>query len=253
MKLHLKIRNEAKLVLLTLAAIISVAVVNVKESSRICKEVHISIINPEFSNFVAEDEVRALVTGDQAVPVVGSPYSRIVLKEIEKRAESNTYIQEAQAFKDHKGNLLVDIYIAKPIARIIRQGKKDLYISDQGNLIETTARYTTRVILISGAFADNLSENLKKDAAHRKLFEFLVHINGDPFWKAQISQLHIDSDGDIILYPQVTRQFVQFGKVDGWEAKLFKLRVFYDKILPFKGWNTYTKVNLEYDNQIICE
>lgn len=253
MKTRFKIRNEAKIALLLLAAILSVAVVDVKESARVCKDVQVSIINPDRSDFVAEDEVRRLVTGDQSVPVVGSPYRRIDLKEIEKRAESNAYIQEAQAFKDHKGNLLVDVYIARPIARVIQQGKKDLYISDLGYLIETSGRYTSRVPLISGAYVDHFRENLKKDIQQKNLFEFLMYIHNDEFWKAQVSQLEIDGEGDIILYPQVTRQLVHFGNVQGWEKKLTKLKIFYDKILPFKGWNTYTKVNLKYDNQIICE
>ena len=63
----------------------------------------------------------------------------------------------------------------------------------------------------------------------------------------------MNKDGEMILYPQVTRQYVQFGTIDDWERKMAKLKIFYDRILPFKGWNSYTRVNLKYDNQIICE
>jgi cell division protein FtsQ len=147
----------------------------------------------------------------------------------------------------------VDVYITRPIARILRSGKKDIYISDQGNLIETSTQYTSRVLLISGGYVSQFSKNLKKDPVQRKLFEFLNYIHKDEFWKAQISQIDMNADGELILYPQVTKQYIQFGTLDDWEKKMYKLRIFYNKILPFKGWNSYTRVNLVYENQIICE
>ena len=63
----------------------------------------------------------------------------------------------------------------------------------------------------------------------------------------------IDRHGDIILYPQVTRQLIEFGKAEHFEEKFRKLRYFYTKILPSKGWNHYARVNVEFEHQIICE
>jgi len=57
----------------------------------------------------------------------------------------------------------------------------------------------------------------------------------------------------MVLYPQVTKQMVEFGKPEDIEVKFKKLRIFYTEILPKKGWNRYEKVNLKYRDQIIAE
>jgi cell division protein FtsQ len=197
--------------------------------------------------------VAKLITGDRSVALVGNTYGRIDLKEIETRTETNTYIQEAEAYKDHRGDLIVDAYIARPIARIMQNGKPDLYITDKGNLVKTSTNYTSRVLLITGDYVKNFRQNLRQDSAQQVLFNFLEYIYNDDFWKAQIAQIDINSDGEMTIYPQVTKQYVQFGTLDEWPEKMEKLKIFYDKILPFKGWNAYTRVNLIYENQIICE
>jgi cell division protein FtsQ len=253
MKLNWHIRREVKVTVILLLAVISIALVEKRQSQIICTSIHINIINPEQSNFVDENEIRRLVTADKSVPLVGSAYPRIYLKEIESRTESNLYIQEAQVYKDHRGNVFVDVYIARPIARILRPGVNDTYISDKGNLIATSTKYTSRVLLVSGNYVNNLNKNLRKDKSQRDLYDFLSFIYNDKFWKAQISQVEINSEGEMILYPQVTKQYIQFGPIEDWKKKMYKLKIFYSKILPFKGWNNYSRVNLVYENQIICE
>jgi cell division protein FtsQ len=78
-------------------------------------------------------------------------------------------------------------------------------------------------------------------------------IDEDEFWKAQIAQIEIDKAGEMLIYPQVGKQVIEFGTADNYEVKLKKLKLFFKKILPYKGWNTYTKVNIKYNNQIVCE
>ena len=36
------------------------------------------------------------------------------------------------------------------------------------------------------------------------------------------------------------------------EIKIKKMMTFYDKIIPKHGWEKYSEINLEYQNQIIC-
>jgi len=78
-------------------------------------------------------------------------------------------------------------------------------------------------------------------------------INEDPFWRAQVAQLDMNSQGEITIYPQVTGQVVEFGKAEDFERKFLKLMVFYKEILPQKGWTKYERVNLTYDGQVIAQ
>ena len=83
--------------------------------------------------------------------------------------------------------------------------------------------------------------------------EFLIFINQDEMWKAQIAQLAVNEDNELTLWPQMTKQLILFGPADEIEEKFKKLKLFYKEVLPKKGWNTYSSVNLKYKNQIVCK
>ncbi len=79
------------------------------------------------------------------------------------------------------------------------------------------------------------------------------YVEQDEFWKAQISQMNIDKNGNINMSTQVSKQIVEFGKPVDIEEKFRKLKIFYKDILPTKGWNSYNRVSIKFKNQIVCE
>ena len=47
-------------------------------------------------------------------------------------------------------------------------------------------------------------------------------------------------------------KYVYLGKLENFENKLARLKEFYQKGLNQVGWNKYSRINLEFSNQIIC-
>ena len=86
-----------------------------------------------------------------------------------------------------------------------------------------------------------------------KVFDLLRYIEQDDFWRAQIAHVLVREDGEVELYPQVTKQKIEFGEPKDFEEKFSKLMTFYKEILPRKGWNHYDRVNVKFKDQIICE
>jgi cell division protein FtsQ len=58
---------------------------------------------------------------------------------------------------------------------------------------------------------------------------------------------------DLILYQQVGKQTIEFGKPEEIEEKFSRINIYYKEILPQKGWNTYSRVNVKFKGQIVCE
>jgi cell division protein FtsQ len=250
----INIRNEIKLFVLFVLAFSAIAFVERKQDYKKIQELNILIHDEGNNYFLDQEEVHKLVTADNSDFLIGREYAEVDLKAIEGRVRQNEYVSTTQAFKDLSGNLTIEISLCKPIARIIRSDKPDSYICESGKIIPTSEKFTPRVLLISGDYLDDVnSGNLQADSAYQSLFGLVKYIIRDPFWKAQISQINIDRRGDVILYPQVTKQYIEFGKVENVGEKFLKLKYFYKKILPHKGWNHYARVNLEYEHQIICE
>lgn len=254
MKWKLNIRREIKVAVSLLAISFLIAFSERKQGGSVCKDIVVELDNLHENHFLDEADVMKLVEGSgQKIKGVG--IDRIDLKTIENKIKYDKHILDAELFGDLKGNLIVNVELRRPIARIVQSDAPDAYVAEDGVIMPVSEKYTSRVILISGPFVKQLleDEDLTKSEDGMRLKEMIEFINADDFWKAQIAQLDINSNGKITIYPQVTGQRVEFGRAENFEAKFKKLMIFYKEILPQRGWTRYERVNLEYEGQIIAE
>lgn len=254
MKWKLNIRREIKVAVSLLAISFLIAFSERKQGGSVCKDIVIELDNLHGNHFLDEADVMKLVEGSgQSIRGVG--IDRIDLKTIERKIKYDKHILDAELFGDLKGNLIVNVELRRPIARIVQSDAPDAYIAEDGVIMPVSEKYTSRVILISGPFVKRLleDEDLSKSEEGLQLKKMIEFINEDDFWKAQIAQLDINSNGKITIYPQVTGQRVEFGRAENFETKFKKLMIFYKEILPQRGWTRYERVNLEYEGQIIAE
>ena len=225
-----------------------------KQGGAVCKDVVVELDNLHENHFMDEADVMKLVE-NSGQAIKGISISRINLKAIESKLKYDKHILDADLYGDLKGNLVVDVELRRPIARIVQSDAPDAYISEDGVIMPVSEKYTSRVMLISGAFVKGLLESgdLNKTEEGKQILEMIEFINDDRFWKAQVAQLDINSAGKISIYPQITGQRVEFGKPENIEVKFKKLMIFYKDILPQRGWTRYERVNLEYEGQVIAE
>jgi cell division protein FtsQ len=254
MKWKLNIRREIKVATALLAISFLIAFSERKQGGSVCKDIVIELDNLHGNHFLDEADIMKLVEGSgQSIKGIG--IDRINLRAIEKKIKYDKHILDAELFGDLKGNLIVNVELRRPIARIVQSDAPDAYIAEDGVIMPVSEKYTSRVILISGPFVKRLleDEDLSKSEEGLQLKEMIEFINDDDFWKAQIAQLDINDSGKIMIYPQVTGQRIEFGKAEDFELKFKKLMIFYKEILPQRGWTKYDRVNLEYEGQIIAE
>ena len=89
--------------------------------------------------------------------------------------------------------------------------------------------------------------------AGEPLLALLQYIRESDLWRAQIAELSVDEAGDVTLWPQVGNYRIEFGKPDGVEMKFKKVKLFYTRIAPQKGWDRYHRVSVQFRNQLVCE
>ena len=173
---------------------------------------------------------------------------------IEKNILANPFVKEIKLYQDLSNKLIVDLVQYQPIARLVSENKKDFYIDLHGNIFPTSTKFSERVLLIHTD--DNINYDLKNINSTdygKKIFTMINYIINDTFLSKIISEIDINYDKNIIIYPQVSKQKIIFGYPEQIDVKFDKLMLFYKKILPAKGWNTYKTVNLKFKNQIICD
>ena len=253
MKANFSIRKEVKVTAVIVGLSFLIAFTERKQGGEMCRDVVVQIENIHENHFLDEADIMQLVEGS-GQPIKGIGISRIKLKEIERKLKFDKHILDAELFGDLKGNLIVKVELRRPIARIVQNDAPDAYIAEDGVIMPVSEKYTSRVLLISGAVKHLLeSEDLNTTEEGKQLLQMIEYINADRFWKAQVAQLDIEKNGKINMYPQVTGQLVEFGKPENWEVKFNKLMIFYKEILPTRGWARYERVNLEYEGQVIAE
>lgn len=249
-----KILKPLKIGLFVILLFGSIGFASKKFDQKTCISIEVNIKNQFENYFINENDVIEIVTNRGEKSILGQPLADINLKAIETELYHNKFIRNAEVFKDHSGRLLINIDQSRPIARLMSDKMSDRYISNMGEVLPLSRRYTARVMLIDGPFADNAKMyDLNKTEKGRQFMDLLQFIESDKFWKAQIAQMNIDSKGNITMYTQVSKQAIEFGQPIEIKEKFRNLSIFYKEILPSKGWNTYNKVNVKYKNQIVCE
>ena len=237
--------------ILSLIVIFSLIAFESREyKNEVCQEIIININNQYDNYFIDEYDVLEMVTNGGEDVLVGRTFSDIALKVVEDRLKNQAYIEEGDVYKDLKGSLIANVYLRRPIARVLNKAGEDQYIAEDGVLLPTSKKFTSRVVLVSGL---EIQDYKSIHEINGEVFEMINFIRKNPFWKAQVSQIEVNDSGEFILYPQVTKQYVEFGTVEDMKAKFKKLKVFYKNILPQQGWNKYKRINLKYKDQIIAE
>lgn len=89
---------------------------------------------------------------------------------------------------------------------------------------------------------------------------------GNDFWKNQIEQINITNDLGVELVPRVGNHIIYIGQLP-WgkyksqidrnvaayvNKKLDRMLKFYKYGLSKVGWNKYSYIDVELDNQIVC-
>ncbi|MFN3404723.1 MAG: cell division protein FtsQ/DivIB [Cytophagaceae bacterium] len=253
-KPDLKIGKKVVILLSVIVLFSLIGFIEAKQDGREVTSVHVNINFEDDNFFVTDQDIMHLITLNGSDKIVGEKFEDIDLKTLEMRIKNNKFVSDAQVYKDHKGTLMIEVKQCRPIARVIQSDAPHAYIGSRGNTLGTSDKFTARVILIDGPGSSNLlSENFLTSDEGSSYLALLNHIDQDKFWKAQLSEMYIDSRGELRFYPQVGNQVIYFGKPDDVENKLKRLKIFYKEILPSKGWNKYKSVNLKFRNQIICE
>ena len=221
-------------------------------SERKVSGIEIEIMNNQDFYLIDQFEIQALLDKEQSV-VLGTNFDQVDIKLLERQVEENPFVAEIDIFMSVTGVLGAKVSQAQPIGRLMSSRGPDQYIDVTGKLLPMNTDYTARVPLISFAEYPQWESNLGENDLGKQLMEFLIFINKDELWRAQIAQLAVSEENELTLWPQMTKQLILFGPADEIEEKFKKLKLFYKEVLPKKGWNTYSSINLKYKNQIVCK
>ena len=169
------------------------------------------------------------------------PKETLDLNELENALKSNPMIKAAEVYVAVNGTLNAEIEQKTPIARVSTNAS--YYIDDEGSYMPLSTNYSARVPLVTGYVEKN---NL------RSIYKIASKITRDEFLKKNVIEIHQSIDKAIYLKLRQCNFTVQLGDVGFLDKKINNLKAFYQKKLKEKTLDNYSKINLQFDNQVIC-
>ncbi len=181
--------------------------------------------------------------------IKGKKLNEINSEELEQEIEKNNAVLKASVYKmvvrdtaDYRGILTVKIKHRVPIIRVM-SSNGNYYMDENGQAFPSTQASTGKVLVVTG--------NVREEFARENLLPVVQFITSDDFWNAQIKQIHVNGNEELLLTPLVGDQIIEFGTTEKYREKFRNLMAFYDEVLANSNWDKYERINLKYNNQII--
>ena len=213
------------------------------EAEDICREVRIALEQDTTEGFLNETDIK-LMLHHSGISLTSQPMKYINTRKVEEILQDNALIDKVECYKAINGVVCINVRQRVPVLRIMADNGDDYYIDTRGEMIQHY-NYTCNLIVATGT--------ISKKYASEVLAPIGNIVNGNKFWKNQIVQFNVLQDGSLELVPRVGEHIAYLGQPEGVEKKLERLRKFYLYGLNEAGWNQYSRISVEFDNQIICK
>ena len=238
-----KILTLSVVLLLGAYLVVAMTRLNRQPADAVCRDIVLNIgqdARPE--GFITEAELKKLLKKGNLYPQ-GKKMDDIRCRDIESYLKKSPFIENAECYKSPTGHICIEVTQRIPVLRIMANNGDQYYLDSKGNSIPLSG-YAAHLPVVTGQVTHKNAEPL--------LQELSLCIQQDSFWNSQIEQIHVTPAGELEMIPRVGDHVVFLGKPKDIEGKLNRLKTFYQKALNKVGWNKYTRISLEFNNQIIC-
>jgi cell division protein FtsQ len=208
-----------------------------------CTEVEIDIEKESMEGFLNPGGVKKLLTQHKLYPL-SQPMSSISPRKMEETLQKSPFVEKAECYKTLSGHVCINIKQRIPVVRIMSDNDDNYYLDNHGNIMPE-AGYATDILIATGHISKKYAQNVLSKIAN--------HIVSNTFWKNQTVQLNVLTNGTLEMVPRVGDHIVFLGSPTHIDSKLERLRKFYIYGLNKAGWNKYSYINVEFNNQIICK
>lgn len=226
------------------------------ETARVCTKAKIVVADESSNGFINANEITKRLKSAGLYPL-GKLMRDINAREIEEKLKKSPFVKTAQCYKTEDGEVNVSITQLLPVIRVKADNGDDYYLDDK-DCIMPNSLYTSDLIIATG--------NIPRWFARRYISPLGKAIMGNDMWKNLVVQVNVLPDRSIEIVPRVGDHIVHLGTLPEASSKekrqelinqfvdrkLTRLEKFYKYGLAQAGWNKYSYIDIEFDNQIIC-
>ncbi|NLI36111.1 MAG: cell division protein FtsQ [Bacteroidales bacterium] len=223
--------------------IVAVTQFNLQPNDFRCKKVEVIIKDTSDVNLITKSGVVEMLKS-RGIQLIGKRMNEIDTRHLEKEACRYPLVRNVECYKTLGGKICFEVSQRIPILHIMNQYGDDYYIDNIGQIIPALPSAIAYRPIVTGCADKWYTTNF--------LYKLGVYIYYNNFWRAAIQQINILPGRNIELIPRIGNHIIYLGGINHYDEKLNRLFVFYQQGLSKVGWNKYSRISLEFNNQIIC-
>lgn len=195
------------------------------------------------THFVSAADVDAAL-GNLSAAIDTTPRRRLNTLHIEQRLMASDRISSARCVILSNGIISIEVTPMIPVARVFPDHGDSYYVSATGKRITASRLHPIDVPVVSG--------HISSSGDVLPLLPMFDKIASDPELTAWVSSVTIDATGDIIIIPAVTGHTVNMGDTSDIDDKFSRIRQFYAKVMPVKGWQYYDNLSVKWRGRVVA-
>lgn len=181
----------------------------------------------------------------RGIQLRGKRLDSIDLRKIERTLLSMPIYKRAEAFiAPSSSSVQIRLTEKHPLYIVQEASGKSYYVTQGKGTITVNPTFAAYLPIVSGAV------DLKM--ATGPVYDLMTALREDPYFTDYFGQVYVDETDGIVLIPRIGTTRVIMGRESNWSEKLRKWRIFAESVLPKRGMNAFSYVNLDYGTQIIA-
>lgn len=213
-----------------------------KAHTQVCQRVDVVIENADSSVFVTQqgvlDELAKL-----GITMKGKSMNDIDATLVEEKLRQSEYLEKADCVKGQEGVVTIKVSQLVPVLRVF-DGNDSYYVNRDGKRMTATASYHADVPVVQGHFT----------AAYpaTRLMPMVDFVERDSLLHSLVTMYSVADSNNVFVVPGIYGHVVNMGPVTDVATKFAKLKLFYSKVLPEKGWQTYDTISVKWSHQVVA-
>ena len=213
------------------------------EKDVVCDGVKVTIEKGMIEGVLTAADVTRMLNEGRVNPI-GKSMADVNLRTMEELLERQELIENAECYKAQNGLVNIRVTERVPVVRVLAANGDDYYVDKDGRTLQNTG-YVCNLMVATGYISRPFASNVLAPLGRI--------IMADDFWRNQIEQINVLPDNTVEMVPRVGEHIIYLGQPVGVVKKLERLRKFYQYGLSQAGWNKYSRISVEYSNQIVCK
>ena len=211
---------------------------------------------------ISKQEVDSIVHSHFGL-LQGTPMNQVDVGAIQIAVNRHPAIQSCNVYMGVDGILNIDIQQRAPMFRVRNSDGSGFYVDTLGqsfNLLDRAVAYVP-IFSVEGvmgameypATKEFYDENTLGLTYLDELIVFGNHMRKHSDLKDWTEHVHLTSMGTIEVIPRIGRHVIEYGSVYNLDMKTKMLFQFYRSQVYITDLEKYSRLNLNFENQVICE